>query len=332
MFACLFEALYTISVASSPIIMNAVVCTKYGPPEGLVLKQVPMPVPKADEVRIKIYATSVTASDALLRKMGGGMGERLVLQLVFGFGRPRNPILGMTLSGVVESVGSKVTKFAPNDEVFAYGSMSAMKRRFGSYAEYQCLPEEWNLLSKPENLSHKQAAALPYGAFLAFHCVKGRIQPAQRVLIYGASGSIGTMAVQLAKAAGAVVTGVCSARNFELVRGLGCDRTIDYTSEDAVKQLEKYDLVVDAVGNSKTSVLKKATKGAIASGGKYVSIDDNVPATRKEDFVKLRDMAAAGTLTPVIDRSFRLEEMVEAHRYVSQGHKRGNVVISVVDE
>jgi len=312
--------------------MQAVVCTSYGPPEVLVVQQVPKPSPAPNEVLIRIYATTVTASDVLIRRMGGNIFMRLLLQAVFGFGRPRNPVLGMACSGVVQAIGEKVTKFRPGDSVFAYGAMSATVRRFGSYAEFLCLPEEWNLLGKPDNLSHKQAAALPYGGFLAWHCVHGRIQPGQRVLIYGASGSIGTMAVQLAKQAGATVTGVCSRGNFDLVTGLGCDKAIDYTSSGAVGELELYDLVVDAVGSSKTSALKKASKRALAAGGKYVSIDDDVPATRKEEFVQLREMAAAGKLKPVIDRCFRLEDMVEAHRYVDAGHKKGNVVVSVVEE
>ena len=157
--------------------MKAVVCTKYGPPEVLVVRQVPKPSPKAEEVLIRIHATTVTASDVLIRQMAGNLFMRLLLKAVFGFRRPRNPILGMACSGVVEATGEKVTKFRPGDLVFAYGAMSAMVRRFGSYAEFLCLPEEWNLLGKPEDLSHKQAAALPYGGFLAWHCVHGRIQP-----------------------------------------------------------------------------------------------------------------------------------------------------------
>ena len=151
--------------------MKAVVCTKYGPPEVLVVRQVPKPSPKAEEVLIRIHATTVTASDVLIRQMAGNLFMRLLLKAVFGFRRPRNPILGMACSGVVEATGEKVTKFRPGDLVFAYGAMSAMVRRFGSYAEFLCLPEEWNLLGKPESLSHKQAAALPYGGFLAWHCV-----------------------------------------------------------------------------------------------------------------------------------------------------------------
>jgi NADPH:quinone reductase-like Zn-dependent oxidoreductase len=317
---------------SNSIMMKAVVCTKYGPPEeGLVLKDVEKPIPKDDEVLIKIYTTSVTASDSHLRSMNESFPLRMLLQAIFGFGKPRNPIFGMVLSGVVESVGKSVTLFKSGDSVFAYGSMSAMERRFGSYAEYQCLPESWNLLSKPVNLTHQQAAAIPYGGFLALHCInKGKLKEGDKVLLYGASGSIGTLAIQMAKRAGAVVTAVCSANNHDLVKDLGADAVIDYTADDAVDQLEDdYDVVIDVVGNKKSSALKEACKKA---AGKYISIDDDVPTTKKEDFVKIKEMAEEGHLKPVIDRTFALSEMVEAHKYVDQGHKKGNVIISVIQE
>jgi len=314
--------------------MKAIVCTKYGPPEGLVLREVARPIPKDDEILIKIHATSVTASDALIRAMNQPFLLRCLLQAIFGFGKPRNPILGMTLSGVVESSGKTVTSFEKGDKVFAYCSMSATKMRFGSYAEYICLPaEHWNVLTKPTNLTHEQAAALPYGGFLAWHCIKkAHIQSGQKVLIYGASGSIGSMAVQLAKNAGADVTAVCSGNNFELAKSIGADHVIDYTCKDAVSQLERYDFVLDAVGNSKTSALKTVSKSALTAGGRYMSIDDELPSAPLEDFIKLKQMAEQGKLVPVIDRSFPLEEMAQAHAYVDKGHKKGNVVISVTPE
>lgn len=324
--------------------MKAVVCTKYGPPEVLVLKtDIEQPVPTEDEVLIKVCATSVTASDALIRAMDENIFLRCLLQAIFGFGRPRNPILGMTLSGIVERTGKKVTTFQRGDKVFAYGSKSPTDTRFGSYAEYICLPsEDWNLLPKPANLTHLQAAAIPYGGFLAWHVIKkqGKLEPGQNVLIYGASGSIGTMAIQLSKISGAAkVTAVCSSKNFELVQSLGADDVIDYTCKHAVSKLEEggswyYNLVVDAVGNSKTSALKKAAKSKARAnrGCRYVSIDDEVPSTERNDFIKLKELAEQGKLVPIIDRCFPLEEMAQAHAYVDEGHKKGNVVISVTDE
>jgi len=307
-----------------------------------------MPVPKDKEVRVKIHATSVTASDALIRWVTNPKTNNFVLrgllQIIFGFGRPKNPILGMTCSGEVDAVGKKVTKFKVGDQVFAYGSVSVMDLRFGSYAEYICYPENWNILPKPTSLSHQQCAAIPYGGFLGLHCIRqvsskcGDDLTNKKVLIYGASGSIGTMALQFARNMGATVTAVCSSGNFELVKSLGAEKAVDYNAPDAIAQLGdiKYDLVVDCVGEKKTSALKKhlaAKKSpALEKGGKYFSIDDNVPQTKPVDFAKLREMAEAGKLTPVIDRCFPLEKMAEAHAYVDQGHKKGNVVISVTEE
>lgn len=310
--------------------MKAIVCTKYGPPEVLVLKDVQKPVPKADEVLIRIRATSVTASDCLIRGMNAPFPSRLLIQLVFGFGKPRNPILGMTLSGVVESAGKRVTTYKRGDDVFAYGAMSPLKLRFGSYAEYICLPEDWNLTPKPANTTFEEAAAVPYGGLLAWHFVnKAGLVHGEKVLIYGASGSIGTMAVQFAKQAGADVTAVCSSKNFEMMQSLGADRVIDYTRDDAVAQLETYDLVLDAVGKRKASALKAASRNALTSRGRRISVDDGTPSTKRKDFFMLKEMTEQGKLKPVIDRCYPLEEMVEAHRYVERGHNRGNVVISV---
>ncbi len=312
--------------------MKAIVCTQYGPPEVLVYKDVPKPIPKDHEVLIKIYATSVTASDVLMRGLKASFMGKFFLQLMMGFGKPRNPILGMVLSGVVDGTGHHVQLFKQGDPVFAYGAMSAMKLRFGSYAEYICLPEEWNLARKPANITFEEAAAIPYGGFLAWHFIKkADIHSTQKVLIYGASGSIGTMAIQFAQHAGAVVTAVCGSKNFEMVKSLGVDKVLDYIRDDVVSQLEEYDLVLDAVGNSKTSALKRASKKALTSHGKYISVDDEIPSTNKEDFLMLKELTEQGKLKPIIDRCFPLEEMVQAHKYVEQGHKKGNVVISVVE-
>lgn len=310
--------------------MKAIIIEKYGEPEVLKLKNIEKPTPKSDEVRIKIKATSVTASDVLIRSLRVTFFYRMMVQLIFGFGRPRNPILGMVASGVVADKGAAVTKFNVGDEVFAYCSMPPMKLRFGSYAEYICLPEEWNLALKPTNITFEEAAAIPYGGLLAMHLInKTSIKKGDKVLIYGASGSIGTMAVQLAKNAGAIVTSVCSAKNFELVKSLGSDKVIDYTASDAESQLETYQYVIDAVGKNKTSALKVKSKQAINKKGKYLSIDDGAPKTPKKSFLALKALAEQGKLKAVIDSVYPLEEVVEAHRYVEKGHKRGSVVLTI---
>ncbi|MEQ8910188.1 MAG: NAD(P)-dependent alcohol dehydrogenase [Vicingaceae bacterium] len=310
--------------------MKAIRCLKYGGSENLVMDDVEKPSPKANEVLIKIKATSVTASDVLIRRLNEAAIPKFMLQLIFGFGKPRNPILGMVTSGVVVEKGPQVTSFNLGDEVFAYGSISPLKHRFGSYAEYICLPQDWNIAIKPKNVSFEEAAAIPYGGLLATHLINQTdINKGDEVLIYGASGSIGTAAIQLAKIAGAQVTSVCSKRNFELLKSLGSDKVIDYTDTNAADKLGTYKYVIDAVGKSKTSSLKEKSKSALVDGGKYLSIDNGVPKTPKEAFLNLRELTESGRLKAVIDKVFPLEKMAEAHNYVERGHKRGNVVIAV---
>ena len=313
--------------------MKAIICTKYGSPELLKLKEVPKPTPQDNEVLIKIYATAVTASDVLMRGLKAPFIFRFLIQLMMGFGKPKNPIMGMVLSGMVEQVGKKVTTFKKGDSVFASGSKSAFKLRFGAYAEYMCLPEDWNITHKPSNVNFEEAAAIPYGAGLAWFYFKSmKIQPKHKVLIYGASGSVGLLAIQLAKNEGAIVTAVCSGKNFDLVKSLGADKTIDYTLSDASAQLEKYDFVFDAVGKTKTSELKTQSKKALTPNGKYVSVDDSAPSTSKADFIKVRDLVEQGKLKPTIDSIYPLAQMVAAHKYVEGGHKKGSVIISVFNK
>lgn len=310
--------------------MKAIECLKYGDSENLVLSNVEKPTPNDNEVLIKIRATSVTTSDVLIRGLNEPLIPRFILQLIFGFGSPRNPVLGMVTSGIVERKGKDVTLFEVGDEIFAYGSVSPTNRRFGSYAEYICLPEDWNLALKPANLSFEEAAAIPYGGLLASHLLKKTsIKKGDKILIYGASGSIGTMAIQLAKHVGAHVTSVCSSRNFELVKSLGSDEMIDYTAENAESQLGTYKYVIDAVGNSKSSKLKEQSKKALTPNGKYISIDHGTPLTPKDAFLNLKTLAEEGKLKPVIDSVYPLERMVEAHKYVEKGRKRGNVIITI---
>jgi len=311
--------------------MKAVICSKYGSPEVLKLEEVSKPIPKDKEVLIKIYATAVTASDVLMRGLNAPFIYQFLIQLMMGFGKPKNPIMGMVLSGVVEKVGKHVTTLKKGDFVFASGSMSAFKIRFGAYAEYMCLPEDWNLAIKPSNVSFEEAAAIPYGAGLAwFYFKKMKIEPGHKVLIYGASGSVGLFAIQLAKNAGAVVTAVCSGKNFDLVTSLGADKTIDYTLSNSVSQLEEYHFVFDAVGKTKTSELKIQSKKALTRKGKYISVDDSAPSTSKTDFIKIKNLVEQGQLNPTIDSIYPLEQMVAAHQYVEQGHKKGSVVVSIV--
>ena len=314
--------------------MQAIVCTKYGPPEVLQLKEVEKPTPKNNEICIKIHATTVTSSDCLVRgfnlPMWHPMG--LMMGIMLGFGKPRNPILGMVAAGEVDSAGTDVKRFSIGDKVLAYTVKSPTKIRFGAYAQYVCIPEEWIVVPKPSNVTYEAAAAIPYPGELAMYFLKkGDIQNRKNVLIVGASGSIGTTAVQLSLYYGAKVTGVCSTANLELVRSLGAQTVIDYTKEDYSKRGERYDLVLDAVPMqvADRKSLKFQAKKALAPDGKFISIDDGIVGTSYEDLVFLKDLVETGRFKPVIDRSYPLEQMVEAHRYVETGHKKGNVVITV---
>ena len=316
--------------------MKAIVCTKYGPPEVLQLEEVEKPNPKNNELLIKVFATAVTSSDCIVRgfKLPNWHLMGIMMRLVLGFSKPRNPILGMVLAGEVDSVGKDVKRFKKGDQVFALTVISSIKIRFGTYAEYTCLPEDGMVALKPSNVTYEEAAAIPYGGWLALsYLKKGNIQSGQKVLVYGASGAIGTTAVQLAKYFGAEVTGICSTTNLELVKSLGADTVIDYTKEDFTKRGEFFDLILDAVpfvmANKK--ILKSQCKKALNPKGKYISIDEGSPRSHVDDLILLKKLVESGKLKPVIDRSYPLEEMAEAHRYVDKGHKKGNVVITVGD-
>ena len=308
--------------------MKAIVCTKYGPPEVLQLKEVEKPIPKNSEVLIKIFATTVTASDCIVRgfKLPALSIIGIMMRLVIGFTKPRNSILGMVLAGKVESVGKNVKRFKSRDQVYTINV-----RRFGTYAEYICLPDNEVIALKPSNLTYEEAAAIPYGGMIALHYLKkGNIQNGHRVLIYGASGANGTAAVQLAKHFGAKVTGVCSTTNLELVKSLGADEVIDYTKEDFTNREERYDFIFDAVGKEKSS--KVGFEKALTPNGKFISVDDGSPKFHTEDLILLKELVEAGQIKPVIDCCYLLEQMVEAHRYVDKGHKKGNVVITVAQD
>jgi len=314
--------------------MRAIICTGYGPPEVLQLKEVEKPVPRKNEVCIKIIATSVTASDCIVRgfKIPRWHPLGLMMGIVLGIKKPRNPILGIVLAGEIESLGKGVKSFKKGDQIFAWTTSSPVKIKFGAYAEYNCLPSDGVIALKPSNISFEEAAAIPYGGLIAMHYLKkGNIQPGQKVLIYGASGSIGTSAVQIAKYLGAIVTGVCSTTNLELVKSLGSDKVIDYSKDDITKSGELYDFILDAVGKWKSSKLKMKCKDVLSPKGRYISVDDGSPKATVENLVILRDLFESGQLKPVIDRSYQLEQMIEAHRYVDKGHKKGNVIINVLN-
>jgi NADPH:quinone reductase-like Zn-dependent oxidoreductase len=314
--------------------MKAIVCTKYGPPEVLQLKEVPKPTPKKNEIRIKIHATTVTSSDCILRgfSIPAWHPVGLMMGIFMGFGKPRNPILGLVSAGEVDSAGSDAKRFKIGDQVVAYTALSATKIRLGTYAQYNCIPEDWLVVRKPANLSYEEAAAIPYPGELAmFFLKKGDIQNRKNVLIVGASGSIGTTAVQLARHFGAKVTGVCSTANLALVKSLGAETVIDYTKEDYSKRSERYDLILDAVPQqvADRKTLKSQAMNALTPDGKYVSIDDGIAKTSSEDLDLIMDLAMSGKFKPVIDRTYPLEKIPEAHKYVESGHKKGNVVIKI---
>jgi len=317
--------------------MKAAVYTQYGSPEVLRVKQVERPLPQKNEILLRIRATSVNSGDWRLRK-----ADPYAVRLFFGLLKPKINILGSVFSGEVESIGEEVKQFKVGDIVFGHTDMS-----FGSYAEYLSLPEDASIALKPSNISHNEAAVIPFGGVAALHFLKkAKIQPGQKVLVVGASGSVGSAAVQLAKSFGADVTGVCSTANIALVKSIGANKVIDYTKEDFAGNGETYDVIFDAVNAISVSrSMKSLNKNGImilsAAGmsemlqGLWISMTSNkrvltgVISHKAADIIFLKELIEAGKFKPVIDRTYPLEQIAEAHAYAEKGHKKGNIAINI---
>jgi 2-desacetyl-2-hydroxyethyl bacteriochlorophyllide A dehydrogenase len=317
--------------------MKAIIYTQYGPPEVLHLSEVEKPTPKDNEILLRIKATAVNSGDVRLRK-----ADPFAVRFIFGLLKPKINILGSVFSGEVESVGKQVKLFKAGDQVFGHIDM-----RFGAYAEYLCLPEDGSIAMKPGNILHQEAAVIPFGGVTALHFIKkAAIKPGQKVLVIGASGAVGSAAVQLAKAYGALVTGVCSTSNIDLVKSIGADYVIDYTKEDFTQNGERYDVIFDTVNSisvsrSLKSLSKNGTMILSAAGmpemvqGLWISktssrkVLTGVISHAAKDIIFLKELIEAGKMRPVIDRTYDLAQMAEAHAYVEKGHKKGNVAINL---
>ena len=305
--------------------MKAIICSKYGPPDVLQLVEIEKPVPKQNEVLVKVQATTVTIGDVIMRsgRHPDSTFYTIMLHIALGLRKPKNPILGMELAGEIEAVGKNVTRFKKGDAVFA----STFSLKMGAYAEYKCFPENGVLAKKPANVSFAEAAAIPGGGMTALTVLrKANIQKGQSVLIYGASGAVGNIAVQLAAHYGAQVTGVCSTANMQWVKSLGAEKVIDYTQEDFTQSSARYDVIFDAVGKFSSARARKSLK----KKGLYLNVmKDSGSKEKAEYLIFLKELYESGKLKTVIDRSYPFDKIQEAHTHVEKGHKKGNVVITM---
>lgn len=309
--------------------MKAIICKKYGPPENLEIVEYKDPEPEDDEVLIKIYATSVTNSDLFIRSSNVPFSLLIPFRLMIGISKPRNEIIGEVFSGIIEKVGTKIKRFRIGDQVYGLTGMS-----LGAYADYKCMKEKDSkkgcVAIKPSNINFEEATAAAYGGLLAFQYLeKGNIKPKQKVLIYGASGTTGTIAIQYAKYLGAEVTAVCSSKNIDFVKSLGADKVLDYTKQNSQAELEVYEVILDCVGKVKNSALKEACKKALSEYGKYISIDDGALVCSSGRLSKIKELVENNSIKPINGRSYNFNQIIEAHKYVELGHKKGNVAIIV---
>ncbi len=312
--------------------MKAVECTRYGPPKVLKLVQAAIPVPKKDEIQIAVKASAVTASDIFIRSSELPMHYMIPMRLLIGITKPRKSILGFVYAGVVESVGARIERFSTGDRIFGLTGL-----RFGAYAEYMCAREtdsKTGCVAKlPKSIPFVDATAAAYGGSLALQYMDmGRITEGQRILVYGASGTSGTIAVQYGKYLGAHVTAVCSTRNLDFVRSLGADSVIDYTTTDHLEAGAEFDFILDSVGKVKSSQLKESCRQSLKQSGKYVSIDNGDLILSSSRLDQISHLIVTGKLKPYIDKTYTLDQIVEAHTYVQSGHKRGGVAIAVSSE
>jgi NADPH:quinone reductase-like Zn-dependent oxidoreductase len=311
--------------------MRAAKCAKYGPPEVFDLVEIDIPKPKNNEIQVAVKASAVTASDIFIRSSDLPLNFKIPMRLLIGILKPRKSILGLVFAGIVEDVGSAIKRFKPGDRVFGMTGY-----RFGAYAEYMCIKETDSkagcISILPDEISFKDATALAYGGSLALQFMdKGEVRPNHNILIYGASGTSGTFASQYGKHFGAHVTAVCSTKHLEFLKLLGADMVIDYTIEDQIEPNNKFDFILDAVGKAKSSKFKESCRDALKDNGKYVSIDDEALILSSSRLDQISSLVIEGAVKPVLDKTFTLEQIVEAHRYVQRGHKKGGVAILIND-